>query len=63
MFTRSVCFLKMTTLARCRLMKDFRKLQSEPTFGISALPCDDNILRWNALIFGFVEAVTLWVVL
>jgi ubiquitin-conjugating enzyme E2 A len=35
-----------------RLMRDFRKLQTEPPAGVNGSPTSDNILRWNAVIFG-----------
>jgi len=35
----------MSTSARRRLMRDFRRLQSDPPTGISAAPMDDNILK------------------
>lgn len=44
----------MTTPARRRLMRDFKRLQSEPPEGVSAYPSDNNILLWSALIFGYV---------
>mmetsp|Transcript_20282 Transcript_20282/g.39760 ORF Transcript_20282/g.39760 Transcript_20282/m.39760 type:complete len:219 (+) Transcript_20282:670-1326(+) len=42
----------MSTSARRRLMRDFRRLQSDPPTGISAAPMDDNILKWAGVIFG-----------
>eukprot|EP01103_Thecamoeba_quadrilineata_P013877 TRINITY_DN3984_c0_g1_i3.p1 TRINITY_DN3984_c0_g1~~TRINITY_DN3984_c0_g1_i3.p1 ORF type:complete len:151 (-),score=26.93 TRINITY_DN3984_c0_g1_i3:26-478(-) len=42
----------MATLARRRLLRDFQNLQSEPPNGISGAPLDDNILVWQAVIFG-----------
>eukprot|EP00041_Stephanoeca_diplocostata_P008399 m.124882 g.124882 ORF g.124882 m.124882 type:complete len:172 (-) comp17303_c1_seq1:336-851(-) len=42
----------MTTPARRRLMRDLRNLQKEPPSGVSAAPTDDNIMLWNAVIFG-----------
>ena len=35
-----------------RLMRDFRKLQQDPPAGVNGSPTSDNILRWNAVIFG-----------
>lgn len=43
---------RMTTPARKRLIRDFRKLKNDPPSGISGAPCDNNIMRWNAVIFG-----------
>ncbi|KAL7671171.1 hypothetical protein ACOME3_006077 [Neoechinorhynchus agilis] len=42
----------MSTPARRRLMRDFKKLQSDDNMGISASPTDDNIMVWDAVIFG-----------
>jgi ubiquitin-conjugating enzyme E2 A len=33
-------------------MRDLKKLQTEPIQGISATPSRDNIMMWNAVIFG-----------
>jgi len=42
----------MSTSARRRLIRDFKRLQSDAPQGISAAPKDDNILEWEAVIFG-----------
>ncbi|KAJ1880004.1 Ubiquitin-conjugating enzyme E2 2 [Coemansia sp. RSA 486] len=42
----------MSTPCRRRLMRDFKKLQTDPPQGISGAPCPDNIMLWNAVIFG-----------
>ena len=42
----------MSTSARRRLMRDFRRLQNDPPQGISGSPMDSNILCWQAVIFG-----------
>ncbi|KAJ2808339.1 Ubiquitin-conjugating enzyme E2 2 [Coemansia helicoidea] len=42
----------MSTPCRRRLMRDFKRLQNDPTEGISGAPCPDNIMVWNAVIFG-----------
>lgn len=42
----------MTSPARRRLLRDFRRLQSDPPQGITGSPTDENILLWQALIFG-----------
>lgn len=42
----------MTTPARRRLMRDFKKIQEDPPSGVSGAPTEDNIMVWNALIFG-----------
>ncbi|CAI9752691.1 unnamed protein product [Fraxinus pennsylvanica] len=44
--------LRMSTPARKRLMRDFKRLQQDPPAGISGAPCDNNIMLWNAIIFG-----------
>ncbi|OQV13085.1 Ubiquitin-conjugating enzyme E2 1 [Hypsibius exemplaris] len=42
----------MTTPARRRLLMDFKKLQEDPPPGISAAPTENNMMLWNAVIFG-----------
>ncbi|KAL8569276.1 Ubiquitin-conjugating enzyme E2 A [Nucella lapillus] len=42
----------MTTPARRRLMRDFKRLQEDPPAGVSGAPSDNNIMLWNAVIFG-----------
>ncbi|RLN10843.1 hypothetical protein BBJ28_00010053 [Nothophytophthora sp. Chile5] len=42
----------MSTAARRRLMRDFRKLQNDPPSGVSGAPMDNNIMLWQAVIFG-----------
>ena len=42
----------MTTPARRRLMRDFKRLQEDPPPGFSGAPSDNNIMIWNAVIFG-----------
>jgi len=42
----------MTTPARRRLMRDFKRLQEDPPCGVSGAPSDNNIMLWNAVIFG-----------
>ena len=44
----------MSTPARRRLMRDFKRLQDDPPVGVSGAPTDNNILLWNAVIFGCV---------
>ena len=43
----------MSTPARRRLMRDFKRLQSDPPEGISGAPMDNNIMSWQAVIFGY----------
>jgi hypothetical protein len=45
--------LRMSTPARKRLMRDFKRLMQDPPAGISGAPQDNNILLWNAVIFGY----------
>lgn len=45
----------MSTAARRRLMRDFRKLQNDPPSGVSGAPMDNNIMLWQAVIFGYVR--------
>ncbi|KAL1240164.1 Ubiquitin-conjugating enzyme E2 [Trichinella spiralis] len=42
----------MSTPARRRLMRDFKRLQDDPPSGVSGAPTEDNILIWQAIIFG-----------
>ncbi|XP_015063318.1 ubiquitin-conjugating enzyme E2 2-like isoform X2 [Solanum pennellii] len=42
----------MSTPAKKRLMRDFKRLQQDPPAGISGAPYDSNIMLWNAVIFG-----------
>jgi hypothetical protein len=46
---------KMSTPARRRLMRDCKRLQKDPPAGISGAPLDNDVMTWNAVIFGFVE--------
>ena len=44
----------MTTPARKRLFHDFKKLQEDPPeSGITASPNEDDIMQWQAAIFGY----------
>ena len=42
----------MSTAARRRLMRDFKRLQEDPPMGVSGAPGENNIMIWNAVIFG-----------
>ena len=33
-------------------MRDFKRLQEDPPTGVSAVPTNNNIMLWNAIIFG-----------
>lgn len=41
-----------STSARKRLIRDFKRLSADPPAGVSGAPCPDNLLSWNAVIFG-----------
>ncbi|WFD04957.1 E2 ubiquitin-conjugating enzyme [Malassezia vespertilionis] len=45
----------MSTPSKRRLIRDFKRLSSDPPGGISGAPCADNLLVWNAVIFGPAE--------
>eukprot|EP00295_Goniomonas_pacifica_P013088 CAMPEP_0175875146 /NCGR_PEP_ID=MMETSP0107_2-20121207/39297_1 /TAXON_ID=195067 ORGANISM="Goniomonas pacifica, Strain CCMP1869" /NCGR_SAMPLE_ID=MMETSP0107_2 /ASSEMBLY_ACC=CAM_ASM_000203 /LENGTH=164 /DNA_ID=CAMNT_0017194141 /DNA_START=10 /DNA_END=504 /DNA_ORIENTATION=+ len=42
----------MTTAARRRLMRDFKRLQTDAPAGIAGAPEVDSIMNWSAVIFG-----------
>ncbi|GAO48616.1 hypothetical protein G7K_2787-t1 [Saitoella complicata NRRL Y-17804] len=42
----------MSTTARRRLMRDFKRMQQDPPAGVSASPVADNVMTWNAVIIG-----------
>uniref|UniRef100_A0A060SVX7 Ubiquitin-conjugating enzyme E2 2 n=1 Tax=Blastobotrys adeninivorans TaxID=409370 RepID=A0A060SVX7_BLAAD len=42
----------MSTTARRRLMRDFKRMQQDPPGGVSASPAADNVMVWNAVIIG-----------
>lgn len=37
----------MSTPARRRLMRDFKRLQEDPPAGVSGAPSENNIMVWN----------------
>ena len=41
-----------STNCRRRLIRDFKRLSTDPPGGVSGSPCPDNIMLWNAVIFG-----------
>ena len=45
-------YIKMSTSARRRLLRDFRRLQNDPPTGVTGAPMDTNIMHWQAVIFG-----------
>jgi hypothetical protein len=38
--------------SRRRLMRDFKRLQEDPPAGVSGAPGENDIMVWNAVIFG-----------
>ncbi|WLF81520.1 Ubiquitin-conjugating enzyme E2 2 [Lodderomyces elongisporus] len=42
----------MSTPAKRRLMRDFKRMQQDPPSGVSASPLPDNVMKWNAVIIG-----------
>ena len=42
----------MSTNARIRLIKDLKRFQNEESNGIFATPQENNIMFWEAVIFG-----------
>ena len=38
--------VKMSTAARRRLMRDFKRMQTDPPAGVSASPIADNVMTW-----------------
>ncbi|KAJ1970469.1 Ubiquitin-conjugating enzyme E2 2, partial [Dimargaris verticillata] len=42
----------MSTPTRRRLMRDFKRLKQDPPSGVSGCPQADNIMIWDAVIFG-----------
>ncbi|KAL8431777.1 hypothetical protein Efla_004999 [Eimeria flavescens] len=49
---KSFSCLLAALLQRKRLIRDFRKLQSDPPYGVSGAPVQNDIMRWHAVIFG-----------
>ncbi|MFH4974480.1 hypothetical protein AB6A40_001189 [Gnathostoma spinigerum] len=42
----------MSTPSRRRLMRDFKRLKEDPPAGVSGAPTENNIMVWEAIIFG-----------
>jgi len=42
----------MSTPCKRRLMRDFKRMSSDPPAGVSASPVADNVMTWNAVIIG-----------
>lgn len=45
-------YRNQSTNCRRRLIRDFKRLSTDPPGGVSGSPCPDNIMLWNAVIFG-----------
>lgn len=45
----------MSSPARRRLMRDFKRMQQDPPAGVSASPIAENVMLWNAVIIGPAE--------
>lgn len=43
---------RMSTPAKRRLMRDFKRMQLDAPSGVSASPLPDNVMSWNAVIIG-----------
>lgn len=41
-------------------MRDFRRLQEDPPQGVTGAPEEDDIMKWNAVIFGYAWVVQLY---
>ena len=50
--TKKKKYKNMTTPARRRLMRDFKFLQKDPPMGIQGSPQENNIMIWDAVIYG-----------
>lgn len=48
----------MSTNARRRLVRDLKKMRDDPPSGVNAAPFEDNMMLWQAVIFGPDE--TIW---
>jgi hypothetical protein len=45
----------MSTAARRRLMRDFKRMQTDPPAGVSASPIADNVMTWYASLFPAIK--------
>jgi ubiquitin-conjugating enzyme E2 A len=56
MFSLVGNFMVQTLIVACvclqRLMRDFKRLRQDPPQGVNGSPNPDNIMTWNAVIFG-----------
>ena len=53
LFLADLFFTNMSTVARRRLMRDLKKMQSDPPSGVSAAPSSaDDLMTWTAVMFG-----------
>lgn len=48
----------MSTTAQRRLLQDFQKIKKNNDEGIDAIPDEDNIYQWEAVIYGPMD--TIW---
>jgi len=37
-------------------MRDFKRMQTDPPEGVNGAPCDNDIMKWHAVIFGCAAA-------
>ncbi|WEW62041.1 Ubiquitin-conjugating enzyme E2 2 [Emydomyces testavorans] len=49
----------MSTSARRRLMRDFKRMQTDPPAGVSASPVADNVMTWYVFAIGNLCALRL----
>lgn len=48
---------KMSTPCKRRLLRDFKKMKNDPPSGVSGAPFDDDIMKWNCIIFGYASSI------
>ena len=54
---RPLIYSAMATAARRRLMRDFKRMQTDPPEGVNGAPLDNDIMKWHAVIFGCASAM------
>jgi len=47
----------MSTPCKRRLLRDFKKMKNDPPSGVSGAPFDDDIMKWNCIIFGYASSI------
>ncbi len=52
-YATALLLSSQSTASRRRLVRDFRKMQTDPPTGVSAAPVESNIMQWQAVIFGY----------